>query len=246
MLSIILGVWIINNSYSRLIRIAEHKRNFLLSITHELKSPIASAQLGLQTIQKRALSREQTEMVSINAQHELDRLKNLVDNLLLASKMEANYKPVFELENVNLLIRDYVKRMSVAYPSVEFKLTLDTENQTAEVDRSGIFSILSNLVENAIKYSDEDPEVTIRTEITDEKWCLSVADRGVGIPEKEKSSIFNKFYRVGSEDTRKTKGTGLGLYIMKEMTNAHGGQIDVRDNKGQGTIFTVTLPRFQK
>jgi signal transduction histidine kinase len=136
--------------------------------------------------------------------------------------------------------------MSVAYPSVEFKLTLDTENQTAEVDRSGIFSILSNLVENAIKYSDEDPEVTIRTEIRDEKWCLSVADRGVGIPEKEKSSIFNKFYRVGSEDTRKTKGTGLGLYIMKEMTNAHGGQIDVRDNKGQGTIFTVTLPRFQK
>jgi signal transduction histidine kinase len=246
MLSIILGVWIINNSYSRLIRIAEHKRNFLLSITHELKSPIASAQLGLQTIQKRALSREQTEMVSINAQHELDRLKNLVDNLLLASKMEANYKPVFELENVNLLIRDFLKRMSVAYPSVEFKLTLDTENQTAEVDRSGIFSILSNLVENAIKYSDEDPEVTIRTEIRDEKWCLSVADRGVGIPEKEKSSIFNKFYRVGSEDTRKTKGTGLGLYIMKEMTNAHGGQIDVRDNKGQGTIFTVTLPRFQK
>ncbi len=246
MLSIIIGVWIINNSYSRLIRIAEHKRNFLLSITHELKSPIASAQLGLQTIQKRDLSREQTEMISINAQHELDRLKNLVDNLLLASKVEANYKPVFELENVNTMIRNYVKGMSLAYPSVDFKLSLDSENQTAEVDRSGIFSILSNLVENAIKYSEGDAEVNISTIIQDEKWSLIVADKGVGIPENEKDSIFNKFYRVGSEDTRKTKGTGLGLYIMKEMTNAHGGQIDVRDNDGQGTIFTVRLPRFQK
>jgi len=245
MLSIIIGVWIINNSYSELIKSAENKRNFLLSITHELKSPIASAQLGLQTIQKRELNREQTERVSANAQHELDRLKNLVDNLLLAAKVETNYKPVFEVEHVNKLIKEHVNRLILSYPSVSFHVELDTQYQTAEVDRSGFVSILGNLLENAIKYSERPAEVKVKTKIDETHFQLEVADRGVGIPEDEKESVFDKFYRIGSEDTRKTKGTGLGLYILKEMTAAHKGEVQIKDNPGGGTIFTVQLPRFQ-
>jgi len=246
MLSIILGVWIINNSYGHLIKSAENKRNFLLSITHELKSPIASAQLGLQTIQKRKLNEEQTERISVNAQHELDRLKNLVDNLLLAAKVETNYKPVFEVENVNRLIKDYIDRLMTSYPTVSFSMELDTEYQTAEIDRSGLISILGNLIENAIKYSESPAEVVVRTKLDDTKFLLEVKDRGLGIPEEEKDSVFHKFYRVGSEDTRKTKGTGLGLYIIKEMTSAHNGKVFVKDNPGGGTIFSIQLPRFQK
>lgn len=245
MLSIVIGVWIINNSYSQLIRSAENKRNFLLSITHELKSPIASAQLGLQTIQKRELTREQTENISINAQHELDRLKNLVDNLLLAAKVETNYTPVFEIENVNRLVKDYIDRLKISYPRVNFEVKLDERNQTAEIDRSGLISILGNLIENAIKYSEPPAHVAIETKINDNTLDLIVADRGMGIPDSEKESVFEKFYRVGSEDTRKTKGTGLGLYIIREMTAAHQGEVNLKDNPDGGTIFTVQLPRFQ-
>ncbi len=246
MLSIIIGVWIINNSYSQLIRSAENKRNFLLSITHELKSPIASAQLGLQTIQKRKLSPKQTEEISINAQHELDRLKNLVDNLLLAAKVETNYTPVFEVENVNRMIKEYVDRLMISYPKVNFDVVLEGEYQTAEIDRSGLISILGNLIENAIKYSETPANVSIQTKIDATTLEIIVADRGMGIPESEKSSVFEKFYRVGSEDTRKTKGTGLGLYIIKEMTLAHNGEVHLKDNPEGGTIFNVQLPRFQK
>jgi signal transduction histidine kinase len=245
MLSIIIGVWIINNSYSQLIRSAENKRNFLLSITHELKSPIASAQLGLQTIQKRELTNEQTENISINAQHELDRLKNLVDNLLLAAKVETNYTPVFEIENVNRLVKEYIDRLKISYPRVNFKVKLDERNQTAEIDRSGLISILGNLIENAIKYSEPPAQVAIETRFNDKTLDLIVSDRGMGIPDTEKESVFEKFYRVGSEDTRKTKGTGLGLYIIREMTAAHHGEVHLKDNPNGGTIFTVHLPRFQ-
>ncbi|NBB88468.1 MAG: sensor histidine kinase, partial [Bacteroidetes bacterium] len=243
---IIIGVWIINNSYSQLIRSAENKRNFLLSITHELKSPIASAKLGLQTIQKRKLNEDQTERISVNAQHELDRLKNLVDNLLLAAKVETNYNPVFEMENVARLINEYVQRLTTSYPDVDFCLDLDSDDQSAEIDRSGFISILDNLVENAIKYSEPPVQVRIATKMTEDRLEIIVADRGVGIPESEKQSVFEKFYRVGSEDTRKTKGTGLGLYIIKEMTSAHQGDILVEDNPDGGTIFKVRFPRFQK
>jgi signal transduction histidine kinase len=245
MISIIIGVWIINNSYTHLIKAAENKRNFLLSITHELKSPIAAALLGIQTIQKRKLNEEQTELISRNAEHELDRLKTLVENLLLAAKVETNYKPIFELENVNQLIANYIERMKMAYPKVSFHSNFDPNHQTAELDRAGLISILGNLIENGIKYSESPANIEVKTKMDDQKFTLVVADNGIGIPEEEKNSVFNKFYRIGSEDTRKTKGTGLGLYIIKEMTAAHSGKVFITDNPEGGTVFTIQLPRFQ-
>lgn len=245
MLSIIVGVWIINNSYNNLIKTAQEKRNFLLSITHELKSPIASARLGLETIQRRKLPEEQVERIAINAQHELDRLKTLVDNLLLAAKVENNYTPLFERENVHDLIRDYVNRMAMAYPDVEFSLDLEENSRFADLDRTGFMSMIGNLIDNAIKYSPEEKLIQIHSKSDGKTLSISVSDQGVGIPEEEKKNIFNSFYRVGSEDTRKTKGTGLGLYILEQLVDAHKGSIMVTDNRPKGTTFTLHLPCTQ-
>jgi len=245
MLSIIIGVYIINNSYNNLIKTAQEKRNFLLSITHELKSPIASARLGLETIQRRDLPREQVQRISINAQHELDRLKNLVDNLLLAAKVENNYTPLFERENVHELIREYVNRMIIAYPEVEFSVQLDEDAKFADLDRTGFLSMISNLIDNAIKYSPDDKIISIRAKSAHNTLIVSVSDQGLGIPDEEKKHIFNSFYRIGSEDTRRTKGTGLGLYILEQLVEAHSGKIIVTDNQPRGTIFSLHLPTTQ-
>ncbi|HYH56159.1 MAG TPA: sensor histidine kinase, partial [Anseongella sp.] len=102
---------------------------------------------------------------------------------------------------------------------------------------------LSNLVENALKYSP--PEAGIEIELREEnsRACLRVADRGQGIPEKEKEKIFDKFYRAGNEETRRTKGTGLGLFIVKQVLDNHGAAITVKDNEPSGTVFEITINR---
>jgi signal transduction histidine kinase len=245
MVSIILGVWIISRSYTNLINTAEEKRNFLLSITHELKSPIASARLGLETIQKRPLNKEQVDKIANNSQFELDRLKSLVDNLLLAAKVESNYRAVFERENINKLIREQVERIQMVHPDVEFRMRLSEKAKMADMDRAGLQSILTNLLENAIKYSPEEKIIEVDTERKEDSICIRIKDQGVGLPEDEKSKVFKKFYRIGSEDTRKTKGTGLGLYIVKQLVNIHGGTISITDNSPKGTIFSVSIPRQQ-
>ncbi|MEZ4986561.1 MAG: ATP-binding protein [Saprospiraceae bacterium] len=109
-------------------------------------------------------------------------------------------------------------------------------------DEQAMTSVITNLVENAIKYSKDNPQIAIRVYSDAKKVHLEIADNGIGIPSGEKGRVFEKFYRIGNEDTRTTKGTGLGLFIVKEIVKYHTGQIDVRDNKPQGTVFQITLP----
>lgn len=245
MVSIILGVWIISRSYSNLIKTSEEKRNFLLSITHELKSPITSARLGLETIQKRDLEKDKVNMIATNSMFELDRLKTLVDNLLLAAKVDSKYQPLFERIDMHVLIRDQVQRLLGIHKDISIELDLHEDARFADIDRNGFQSILINLLENAIKYSADTKKLNVKATSINDELAIKIADNGIGIPDEEKQKIFDKFYRVGSEDTRKTKGTGLGLYIVKQLVQVHGGRIKVDDNQPQGTVFTVIIPQYQ-
>jgi len=248
-ISLVIGVWLINRGYNKEIVVANQQRNFLLSITHELKSPLSSILLILQTFKKRKLSPEQHAKFTDSALQETDRLNTLVNDLLLAAKIETTYHPSKEPIPLTETLEDIVSKMKIKFPDATFRLESNPEAIFIEGDRLGITSTLINLIENALKYSPKPASIDIQTIANNENIAISIADQGLGIPDKEKKKVFEKFYRVGSEDTRETKGTGLGLFIVNEIVKAHGGIINIFDNQPKGSIFKISLPaesRFDK
>lgn len=244
-LSLITGIYLINRAYNKEMVAAEQQRNFLLSITHELKSPIASIQLVLETFLKRDLNPSQSNKLSQNALKDTERLHTLVNNLLLAAKVEGPYQPALEPLNLTELIEEIVQQMSFKFPDAKINFDAKGEIPFFTGDRQGLTSVVINLLENSIKYSDEQIDINIVLQKLKNDISLEFSDKGIGIQQKEKNKIFNKFYRVGSEDTRKTKGTGLGLYIVKRIIESHKGKINVKDNQPNGTIFNIQLPYFE-
>jgi two-component system phosphate regulon sensor histidine kinase PhoR len=239
---LLLGMWLINRSYHKEIQSARQRRNFLLSITHELKSPIASIRLVLETLRKRDLPKDRTNKLTESALRENERLHRLVNDLLLSARLESAYEPVFEPVNLTKLIQDHILYYQEKFPAGEFHFHPTSTITLLKADQNGLTSVLVNLLENAIKYSGSQLQVTVRLTWTEKHIRWEIADQGIGIPEPEKEKIFEKFYRVGNEDTRKTKGSGLGLFIVSQIIKAHGGTISVRDNEPQGTIFVIDLP----
>lgn len=241
-LSLILGVWFINNGYQKEVAASRQRRNFLLSITHELKSPIAGIQLAVETLLKRELSREQSLRMLQNTLRETARLKNLVNDLLLSAKLESAYQIQAESLDMASLAGEIVEDFRSRYPQARFDLEAPDDLPPFSGDRSGITSVIQNLIENAVKYSPEPAQVRLVIQSNKELLHIEVADFGIGIPDKEKSRIFDKFYRIGNEDTRQTKGTGLGLYIVYQIVKAHRGHIAVRDHEPMGSVFSILLP----
>ncbi|HMP30270.1 MAG TPA: HAMP domain-containing sensor histidine kinase, partial [Saprospiraceae bacterium] len=187
------------------------------------------------------LSTEMVKDISESSLKEAERLQKLIDQLLFTAKADNTTKLYdFQLINLSKLVNDYLSEIELNRPDVIIERCINADIY-AFVDSSSIETALSNLVENAIKYANEKP-IGINLSKSDSMITIKIADQGIGIPSHEKKHIFNKFYRIGSEETRKTKGTGLGLYICKKIVNDHGGKISVDDNIPRGSIFTITLP----
>lgn len=224
----------------------QQQQNFLLAVTHELKSPLASVKLYIQTILKRELDREQQKMFLGNSLKDIERLDDLVENVLLTTKLEnRSFNLPKEEFNLTEVVASVVDRLQKnACSSQVIKPQLD-DNIVLHADKFAITNVVNNLIENAIKYSPPCANVVVvLKQKEDGKIVFSVADHGEGIPEEEKKFIFNKFYRVGSEATRKTKGTGLGLYIVKTVLQKHNATIKVKDNTPSGSIFEVTFENY--
>ena len=235
------GVWFINWSFKKEAALSNQRRNFLLSITHELKSPLASIQLVLQTFQKRKLDEKQAEMLLTSANKEADRLNELVNNLLLSAKLETAYEPFIEEINVTNLLDDIVSKMQIRFPKAEFQIDKN-EVPILRGDKQGLISVFTNLFENAVKYSADLPFISIKYHYDHNNFIFDVSDNGLGVTPMEKKKVFEKFYRVGNEETRKTKGTGLGLYIVAQIIKAHNGTIQLFDNQPSGSKFHIILP----
>lgn len=235
------GLWVINRSANRAIALARQRRNFLLSITHELKSPVASLKLVLETLGKRELSREQLEKLCRGGLKDAARLQTLIEDLLLAARLEDNWRPLPEPVDLPALARDVVSGLHVRYPQAKIHLNFPENLAPVQADKSGLTAILQNLLENAVKYSPEGTPVELFAEKSNNRFRLRIADQGQGIPDSEKEAVFEKFYRLGNEETRRTAGTGLGLYIVKQVVKAHGGSIVVTDNKPCGTVFDIHI-----
>jgi len=246
LLIFIWGAMRLKKLFSREHKLQQQQQNFLLSVTHELKSPLASVKLYIQTILKRDLDREQQKMFLSNSLKDIERLDDLVENVLLTTKLENRSfhlpKEQFDFTEV---VSDVVDRLQKNACSTQVIKSSLEENVTLYADKFAITNVVNNLIENAIKYSPPCANVMVQLKKQEgEKLLFSVADHGQGIPEEEKKFIFNKFYRVGNESTRKTKGTGLGLYIVKTVLQKHNAHIKVKDNTPSGSIFEVTFENY--
>ncbi|GGI49340.1 hypothetical protein GCM10011425_05520 [Mucilaginibacter galii] len=244
-LAIILGgAMLFHKSLNKERKLVEQKKNFLLSVTHELKSPLASIKLYLETIQKRNLSKEQVTDFVGKCLLDVDRLNDMVENMLLAAKIEnQSYTFPKQQFDLSMLVDNIVNRLQINKCDLTQQLINAEIESKIEVtgDKFALTAVVTNLVENAIKYSGPCETVDVKLYTRAGKVHLEVADQGIGIADAEKSRIFDRFYRVGSEETRNTKGTGLGLYIVKQVLDKHEAIINVRDNRPSGSVFEVIL-----
>jgi signal transduction histidine kinase len=244
LLILLFGINQVRKSIRKENELATQQNNFILSVSHELKTPIASSKLQLQTLLKHELNREKQIQLLNNALKETDRLHKLVDNVLLVTQVEnKNSSSHLTLVNLSELIEHTVERYFEMYLENKWiKLIIDP-NVFIKGDNDLLPSLIINLVENAIKYSYETLQVTLTLKTENDKVLFEVADNGCGIPDSEKQKIFEKFYRSGNEETRKTKGTGIGLFIVKQICNTHQALINVTDNKPSGSIFQVSFDK---
>lgn len=237
-----LAVLQIYRSYRHEITLARQQRNFMLSITHELKSPLASIKLGLETLIKRALEPEAQNRLLGNAMSDTNRLQNLVEDILLAARMEdRSFQFARDQINLSGLVEQICRKVEQSNPDHNYRFNIEA-GLTLPGDRQAITALVANLLDNAVKYSDRSTTVSLILHRDGQHINLDVADEGIGIPEGERSLIFRKFYRVGNEDTRRTKGTGLGLFIVKEAADGHRAKIQIDDNPPTGTIFRIRFP----
>ena len=240
----LVGAIYLHKSFNRERKLHEQKKNFLLSVTHELKSPLASIKLLLQTIQKRDLNKAQILDFINKSLLDIERLDDMVENMLLASKIE-NSSYTFPKANFNLsvLVDSIVNRLQLTKCDGNQQIINAEIESKIEItgDKFALTSVVTNLIENAVKYSGPCETVDVKLFSKEGRIHLQVADHGIGIADEEKSRIFDRFYRVGSEETRNTKGTGLGLYIVKQVLDKHEASIRVKDNRPVGSIFEVVF-----
>ncbi len=240
LLIILVGAGVVYTALRRTQLLSKQQHNFMLSITHELKSPIAAIKLNLETLKKRKLSEEQQSILLARSVKETNRLNDLCNNLLLASQLESmNFKPAHERISLTAIVKEvaeqYIDRNTHA-----FLLNIEQDGFVYG-DKVLWKLVISNLIENACKYSPQDSLITVKLNKIEEQLVFQVADCGPGIIEEEKQKIFKKFYRVGNEESRNTKGTGLGLFIVAQIVDRHKGAIVVQDNEPKGSIFEITV-----
>ena len=238
---IVLGTVFVFRATRRQLRLSQQQQNFMMAITHELKTPIAIAQLNLETLQKRKLDEDKQQKLISNTLQEANRLNTLCNNILFASQLDAGaYASSKQEIHLTDLVEGCIDDFKTRFPQRELR-----ENISEGVYFFGepllLQMLVNNLIDNALKYSSKESPVTVSLEEVNKKVSIRVSDEGTGISDAEKKKVFDKFYRSGDENTRRTKGTGLGLYLCKKIAESHNGYISVTDNHPSGSNFTVLL-----
>lgn len=233
--------WIYNRLTS-MVRLNQQKNNFLLAVTHELKTPMAGVKLFLQTLQRRELTKEQRDIMIQHCVEDVDRLNDLAENMLLATRIEGkSYQYNFETVDFSALVSGITEKYMEKYGN-SYDIQDDVEdNIELEIDVFSVTIAINNLVENALKYTPKGGVIKVSLKREEDGVALCIADEGPGIPKDERLNVFTKFYRLGSESTRTTKGTGLGLYIVKQITGNHKAEINILENKPKGTVFKISF-----
>jgi two-component system sensor histidine kinase SenX3 len=219
------------------------RRDFVTNISHELKTPVGALALLAETL----ANEEDTVVASRLArrlQSEAQRVARIVDDLLDLTRIESQEAPVREPIPVHLVVAQAAERVRPAAERRRVTITFGEASRRLSVmgDRRQLVSALFNLLENAVKYSDEGSVIDVRSRTDGQSVELSVADRGIGIPTRDLERIFERFYRVERERGRDAGGTGLGLAIVRHVASNHGGEVRVDSEEGAGSTFTLRLP----
>lgn len=225
----------------RQIKIQQQQQNFMMAVTHELKTPIAVAKLNMETLQKYKLDESKQIKIIHSALQEINRLDNLSSNILVSSQLEGGHYQIAKDEvNLSDLTSNAVNDFRNRFPEKKWESNIQP-GLIITGDALLLKILINNLIENAIKYSPANGKITINTKTENFHSVLQVKDEGPGIPAGEKKKIFKKFYRIGNEETRTTQGTGLGLYLCRKIAEDHQAQISVSANQPDGSIFTVVF-----
>lgn len=245
-LSLITGIVLLNSAFRREMKMAKQQKNFLLSVTHELKSPITAIQLILETFKKRKLSDSQQEELIVNGQEEAQRLTKLVEDLLLAAKIDPKKTLKTESVEINKLGKTLVAQYEKLHKDRIFEFAPSDSKAFAQTHAESLSLMTSNLLDNAVKYSERSGKISMVVEDKTEAVSIKIVDLGKGIPENEKKNIFKQFYRIGDEDTRSSKGTGLGLFLVKELAEKLKIQVLVSAHKPKGSVLELLVPKTVK
>ena len=241
------GALVVMHDLTEIMKTDSVRRDFVANVSHELRTPLASIKAMAETIVLRGKKNpEAAEEFARKIMDEADRLTAISDDLLDLARIEANRPLRMEefalLEVVQSVVSDLQPRADNKALEVSVGVP-DALLITA--DRDAIYQILVNLVDNAIRYTRPGGSVTISAEGNEAGVSISVADTGIGIPEDERTRIFERFYRVDKGRSRESGGTGLGLSIVKHLVEAHGGKVTVESTPGQGSKFEIRIPKSE-
>ncbi|HVK97935.1 MAG TPA: ATP-binding protein [Flavisolibacter sp.] len=241
LLLILIGAVYVYRSVRRQFKQQQQQQHFVMAVTHELKTPIAVSKLNLETLLKYKLDEVKKEKLLQMTVKEIMRLDNLINNILLSSQLEGNtYSLIKEEIDLSELSKKTLQQFSSRYPERKTITEID-DDVIISGDAVLLKLLISNILENAHKYSSTDKPILLQLTKSN-KIELIIVDEGIGIPDEEKENVYKKFYRIGNEQTRKTKGTGLGLYLSKKIVEDHNGTITVKDHSPNGSKFIIQFP----
>ena len=237
----LLGAIYVYRSLKKQLRYADQQQNFMMAVTHELKTPIAISHLNIETLLKRDLDTTQQLKLLEATLKETKRLDSLSTNILLTAQLDmGQYEANKQLVNVSELLRQNIKSFQERYPS-RICNTMIEDAMEIQGEPLLIQLLINNLIDNANKYAPATEPIYIHLQSNQNTIQLIVKDQGPGIAEGDKNKVFEKFYRVGAESTRTTKGSGLGLYLCKKIAEFHNATIQLTTNTPTGSIFTVSF-----
>jgi two-component system, OmpR family, sensor histidine kinase SenX3 len=228
---------------SELRRVESVRRDFVANVSHELKTPIGALSLLAETMAVGDDSPVNSQLAD-RVQREATRLGRIVDDLLDLSLIEAQERPTREPVPVHVVLHEAAERVRGAADLVGIPLNVPPVATDLVVagDRSQLVSAVTNLLDNAVKYSGPGEPVEVDATVADGSVCISVRDHGIGIPARDLERIFERFYRVDRARSRATGGTGLGLSIVRHVAQAHGGDVTVQSIEGEGSTFRLRVP----
>lgn len=228
-------------------KLSEYKTDFLNNMTHEFKTPLTNIALAGKMIQKELVMKQDDKIKHYSGiiLEENEKLSLQVDQVLSMAALERGEIPLWKTElNFHQLINDALKcmNMQVENKHGKVKLNLDAEHHIITGDKNHLTNALCNLIDNALKYSDKNPEISIKTSNTDQYLMLVVSDNGIGIENEYHEKVFDKFFRIPTGNVHDVKGFGMGLSYVKTIIEMHDGTINLESDKDSGTTFTLNLP----
>ena len=245
MLVILAGVYVIFVYWNKQSRLYQLQSNFISSVSHELKSPLASIQLYLETLKYQKVSSEEAQDFVETMLSDTERLSDLIDNILESSKSDPkSMQSQFSSVDIVSFLQETIAHHQKLFEDKQCVIQLKFNNYVkVSIDGRAMRMVFNNLIANALRYSPAGTVLTIEVR-RDQKFCIiDFIDQGFGFDKKELKKVFKKFYRVQNQETQNIEGAGLGLYISRQIIKNHKGKINVfSEGRGKGTHFMLSLP----